>query len=220
MPNKNKAPRPSRAASSPRKKPRLTRADHKAGTREQIRAAAWELFSTIGFEATTTHAIAKRAGVAAGTVFVHASDKVDLLFLVMHDRLEETVSECFATLPSDAPLIERLLHVFRGVFAMYGQHPAVGAAFVKNLPGAKGPNAQRVSTLTFGFMHRLGLLVTDAQTRGEVARDLVPMACAQNFFGLYFMALLGWLSGHLTLETALDPILRSSFELQIRGLRP
>jgi len=203
------------------KRPRtLTRADHKAETREQIRAAAWELFSTTGFDATTTQAIAKRAGVATGTVFVHASDKVDLLFLVMHDKLEAVVAECFATLPSDAPLIERLLHVFRGIFAMYAQHPAVCAAFVKNVPGAKGPNAQRVDTLTFGFLHRLGLLVTEAQAKNEVARDLNPMTCAQNFFGLYYMALLGWLSGHLTLEIALDPILRSSLELQIRGLRP
>src|SRR4051794_14435605 len=50
-------------------------------TRERIRVAAWDLFTTAGYDATTTSAIAKRAGVAAGTVFLHASDKADLLFL-------------------------------------------------------------------------------------------------------------------------------------------
>jgi AcrR family transcriptional regulator len=212
----------SRSRKSGRSKPALTRAAQRAGTREQIRAAAWDLFSTVGFDKTTTQAIAQRAGVAAGTVFIHASDKADLLFLVMHDRLESVVNERFASLPSpgEATLIDRFMHVFRGLFAMYGQHPGVGAAFVKHLPGANGPNAQRVNTLTFGFLHRIGLLVTDAQSRDEVARDLNPIACAQNVFGLYFMALLGWLSGHFTLETALDPILRSALELQIRGFRP
>jgi hypothetical protein len=82
-----------------------------------------------------------------------------------------------------------------------------------------GPNAQRVNTLTFGFLHRVGMLITDAQARGEAAPDLNPVLCAQNVFGLYFMALLGWLSGHFTLETALDPMLRASLELQIRGFR-
>ncbi len=188
-------------------------------TRERLRAAAWELFSTVGYDATTTHAIAKRAGTAAGTVFVHASDKADLLFLVMHDKLAEVVEERFATLP-EGPLLERLLHVFGGLYRMYGEHPGVAAAFVKSLPGAAGPNAQRVTTLTFGFVYRVSLLVSEAQARGEVSREVEPLACAQNVFALYFMGLMMWLSGHATLESALVPILRDAIALQIRGFRP
>lgn len=187
-----------------------------AETRDAIRRAAWELFVAKGYAATTTSEIAARAGVAAGTVFVHASDKPDLLFLVMHDRLEKAVEQGFSTL-GDGPLIERLLHVFRPLFAMYGEHPEVSSAFVRSFPGARGPNALRTETLTFGFLHRLSLLVVDAQERGEVARDLDPVACARNVFGLYFMALMGWLSGHATIEAALDPHLRQSLALQIRG---
>ena len=197
----------------------VSRAAQRAGTRERIRLAAFELFSTVGFDEPTTQAIANRAGVAAGPVFLHASDKNDLLFLVMHDRLDEAVNRAFETLP-EGPLVERFLHLFRAVFAMYGEHPKMGAAFVRALPGASGPNAQRTNMLTFGFLHRLGLLVTEAQARGEVANDLASLACAQNVFGLYFMTLLGWLSGHFTIETALDPMLRSSLELQFRGFRP
>lgn len=199
--------------------PATGRQDRSQVTREAIRRAAWELFAADGYDATTTAQIAKRAKVAAGTVFIHASDKADLLFLVMHDRLSDVVEERFASLP-DAPLLERLMHVFRGLFAMYGEHPGVAAAFVRALPGSKGPNAQRVHTLTFGFLHRLGLLVEAAQARGECARDVNALACAHNFFALYFAALLGWLSGMATLETALDPGLRASLALQIRGLRP
>ena len=186
-----------------------------ADTREAIRRAAWELFVEKGYADTTTSAIATRAGVAAGTVFVHASDKADLLFLVMHDRLE-AVEHGFSTL-GEGPLLERLLHVFRPLFAMYGEHPEVASAFVRSLPGARGPNALRTETLTFGFLHRLSLLVVDAQNRGEVARDLDPLACARNIFGLYFMALMGWLSGHMPISAALDPVLRQSLALQIRG---
>lgn len=197
------------------------RAEKAADTRDRIRVAAWELFTTVGYEATTTQAIAKRAGVAAGTVFIHASDKADLLSLVMHNRLASTVDERFASIPPpDAPLLDRLMHVFSGLFLMYAEHPDVAFAFVRHYPGGKGPNAQRVSMLTFGFMHRVGMLVADAQARGEAARDLDPMSCAQNLFALYFMALMTWLSGHATLETALVPQLRGALALQIRGFRP
>ena len=188
-------------------------------TRERIRVAAWELFSTVGYDATTTQAIAKRAGVAAGTVFVHASDKADLLFLVMHDRLAGAVEEQLSTLP-DGPLLDRLLHVFGGLYRMYGEHPGVAAAFVRSYPGASGPNAQRVTTMTFGFLHRIGLLVVDAQARGEVSKEVEPLQCAQNLFGLYFMALMTWLGGYVTLENALVPVLRDAIALQIRGFRP
>jgi AcrR family transcriptional regulator len=190
----------------------------KAQTREQIRAAAWDLFTTKGFDATTTQAIAKRAKVAAGTVFVHASDKADLLFLIMHDRLEEVALERLASVPR-GPLLERLMHVFAGLFAMYGEHPGVAAAFVKHLPGARGPNAQRMWTLTFGFVHRLGMLVAEGQAAGEIAPDVEPLAAAQNVFALYFAALMSWLNGHVSLDAALTPLLRNALVLQIRGLR-
>lgn len=188
-------------------------------TREKIRLAAWELFTTVGYDATTTHAIATRAGVAAGTVFVHASDKADLLFLVMHDRLAVVLEDRLATVP-DGPLLDRLLHVFGGLYRMYGEHPGVAAAFVKHLPGASGPNAQRMTMLTLSFLHRIGLIVAEAQARGEVSKEVDPMACAQNLFGLYFLQLMTWLSGHATLEIALVPLLRDSIALQIRGFRP
>jgi AcrR family transcriptional regulator len=187
-------------------------------TRERVRQAAFELFVRDGFERTTTSAIAQRAGVAAGTIFLHAPDKADLLFLVMHDRLEAVVEERARSLP-DGPLLDRLMHLFEGLFRMYGEYPGLAADFVRHLPGADGPNARRVSTLTLAFLHRLAMLVVDAQRRSEVARDVDLLTCSRNLFGLYFVALLTWLSGQVTLEGALVPTLRDSLALQIRGLR-
>src|SRR5688500_8210555 len=51
------------------------RAQQKLETRRRIRDAAWALFTELGYDGTTTKAVAERAEVAAGTVFVHARDK-------------------------------------------------------------------------------------------------------------------------------------------------
>lgn len=216
--SRSKSPRkaPAPRASAPKADGRRARS---VETRERIRAAAWELFSTRGYEATTTQAIAKRAGVAAGTVFVHASDKADLLFLVMHDRLSAVADERLSTVP-EGPLVDRLMYVFSGLFRLYAEHPGVAAAFIRSFPGATGPNARRMTTMTVGFLYRVGLLVAEAQGRGEVSTEVEPMACAQNLFALYFMALMTWLSGQVTLEIALVPVLRDAIALQIRGFRP
>ncbi len=193
------------------------RAAQKLDTRERIRRAAWELFTTKGYEETTTKAVAKRAGVAAGTVFVHASDKADLLFLVMHDRLAGAVDRQLASLP-EGPLLARLLHVFSGLFRMYGEHPGVARAFLAAIPGARGPNGQRVDALTFAFLFRIAQLVRDAQEAGELARDVDPQLAARNVFALYYASLLAWLSGYVPLDAALDPGLKDALALQVRGL--
>lgn len=215
---KKKAPKRA-AAAKPPAPAGGRREQNKLDKRERIRAAAWELFTSIGFEATTTKAVAERADVAAGTLFLYARDKEDLLCLVMYDRLAAATEARFATLPRGGALVERLLHVFRGLFAMYGEHPGVATAFIRSYPGADGPNGQQVSALTFSFLHRIAQIVRDAQARGEVAADIEPMAAAGNVFWLYFGALMSWIGGFTTLEAALDPGLRRALELEVRGLR-
>ncbi|WP_437967660.1 TetR/AcrR family transcriptional regulator [Sorangium sp. So ce260] len=195
------------------------RAQQKLETRRRIRDAAWSLFTELGYDGTTTKAVAERAEVATGTVFVHARDKADLLMMVMHDRLAGAVDAAFETLPRREPLLAQLLHVFGQLFAMYGEQPLVSQAFVKAFPGASGPNGQRLNAFTFAFLHRIAGLVRDAQARGEVGSDIDPLAAAHNIFALYFAALLAWLSGFVALGAALDPVLKSSLALQYRGLR-
>ncbi|MBK9260016.1 MAG: TetR/AcrR family transcriptional regulator [Polyangiaceae bacterium] len=196
------------------------RTARKEEKRARLRDAAWELFSTKGFEATTTKEIAARAGVASGTLFLYARDKADLLFLVLHDRLSHAVDEGMRTLPTDASLLEQCMHLFAGFFRVYAEAPGVARAFVKELPGADGPNAVQTNALTMALLTHLSALVQRAQARGEIAADVPPMLLAHNVFGLYFVALTAWLSNTTTLEGALDPLLRSSLALQLRGLGP
>lgn len=197
-----------------------SREARKEDKRARLRDAAWELFITAGYDATTTKAIAGRAGVASGTLFLYARDKADLLFLVFHERLSAAVDEGLRTLPVGAPLLEQLMHLYAGFFRVYAVAPEVARAFIKELPGADGPNAQVVNQLTMSLITHIGGLIQRAQANGEIAVDVPPMLLARNTFALYFMAVLGWLSRMTTLEGALDPLLRSSLALQLRGLAP
>jgi AcrR family transcriptional regulator len=54
-------------------------------TRLRLIRAGLELFTTVGFRATTTPEIAARAGVAEGTIYRHFSGKEDLLIAGYHE---------------------------------------------------------------------------------------------------------------------------------------
>lgn len=198
--------------------PPRTRKEQKEDTRERIRQSALELFSTLGFDETTTKAVAVHAKVASGTVFVHARDKVDLICLVMGDLLRDAVERGFSDIRPSDPLLDQLLTVFGRIYEMYGKNPKLAVPFVRSLPGADGPNGKLVTQYTFEFFGRLAALVTEAQARGEIDPDVPSLLVAQNLFALYFFSLYGWISGFTSIEAALDPHLRMALELQLRGL--
>ncbi len=97
-------------------------------TRQRLLRAALELYTTVGFRATTTPAIAARAGVAEGTIYRHFSGKEHLLNEVFRGaqrwgatlvreaagegtpgRLHQIARSLFETAASDAALTRMLL---------------------------------------------------------------------------------------------------------------
>lgn len=195
------------------------RAANKEDKRARIIEAAWELFGERGVDATTTADIAARAGIAKGTLFLYATDKDDLVFLMMHDRLAEVSDRYLGSVPKRASLVEQLCHVFGGLYGLYAECGDVGRRFVKALPGAQGENAAKVNGLTFAFLHRVAALIIEAQARGEVRADVDVMIAANAIFSLYFSGLMAWLQGFATFEDARDTVLPQSLELLFRGLR-
>jgi AcrR family transcriptional regulator len=196
------------------------REQNKLDKRERIRRAGWDLFTTVGYDETTTRDVAERADVAVGTLFVYAEDKRDLLCLVMHDELAQVTRDRLTTMPPRAPLVDQLMHLFNGLFEMYGAHPGIAAAFVRHFPGARGPNGVAVAELTLTALTQIAELVVTKQERGEVAASIDAFQAATNIFSLYFGVLVSWIAGLITVEMSLDAVLRASLELQMRGLRP
>ena len=58
---------------------------------ERITAAATELFSEHGVDEVTTQQIADRADVGAGTVFLYAKSKAELLLLVHNVKFADAI---------------------------------------------------------------------------------------------------------------------------------
>jgi AcrR family transcriptional regulator len=97
-----------------------------AATRQKLIRAGLELFTTIGFRATTTPEIATRAGVAEGTIYRHFSGKEELLLAAYREAQTwglEQVREQDAD--KAMPPRDRLLGVARRLVSAGESDPAI-----------------------------------------------------------------------------------------------
>lgn len=109
--------------------PRLTAEARRALTRErreQIARAALEVFSARGYGEATVRSIARRAGVAEGTVYLYFRGKRDLLFAAWETVMASAVLPSVRRAEAAEPGSEQdvLAAVFRDQFQLLLRHGA------------------------------------------------------------------------------------------------
>jgi len=184
---------------------------------DRIRAAAHRLFARQGFEGTTTKQIAAAADIGAGTLFLYAPTKEDLLVLIFQEEVGRAVDAAFASVPAK-PIVEQAMHVFNALIVHHAVDPALARVFVKELPFV-GDTRHGVAQFVGDLYARLGGLIDAAKKRGEIAADAPSRLLAQNFFGACFQHLQMWLGGGMSALEPGDERLRAALELQLRGAR-
>jgi AcrR family transcriptional regulator len=198
----------------------VTRETNKEDKRARIRDAAAALFVERGFDATTIAAVAERAGIAKGTVFLYATTKEDLVALVFEQRLTAAVDRAFATLPRSVSIAAEAEHVFGAFLDFYAPQPELARIFVRELmfPGAA---ARRIrDAVDQSFLGRLTARIQMRIDAGELSRTTPASIVASMWFGLYIVVLIAWLGGSLPAHTAARAMLRAAIDLSIRGLSP
>jgi AcrR family transcriptional regulator len=184
---------------------------------ERIKRAARKLFRRKGFEATTTREIAAAADIGAGTLFLYAGTKEDLLVLLFREEMDRVVSDAFATMPS-RPLLDRLLHLFGSMIALHERDRDLARMFVKEL-GFVEDRRHGISEMMTTIFGGLADLIEQAKSRGELRADVPAIPLAHSLFALYYFPLQRWLGGDPITGTQRDERLRIALKLQLDGLR-
>ena len=94
-----------------------------AARRDAILDAALDEFSARGFAAARLDDVAKRAGVAKGTIYLHFKDKESLFQELIRSKMIPVVGALEATFAADLPLhrvVDKAIDLF--VREVYGSH--------------------------------------------------------------------------------------------------
>lgn len=187
----------------------------------RIKEAATELFLEKGFDDTTTRAIALRAGVGLGTVFVYAPTKRDLLFLIINDELQAEVDRSTGLVEKRRSLLDNLMRVFRAHYRYFGRRPTLSRLALREMVFyAAGPQAQRFLSTRERLIALIETIVTLAIDKKEIAPREDAKLVAWVIFSIYQVQIRHWLSSEdMDLNRGVD-FLKRQLVLLAEGLSP
>jgi AcrR family transcriptional regulator len=173
---------------------KATRAEQKATTRARVLEVARELLEREGYDATSIRAVAKGAGVAAGTVLLHFPDKTQLLHAALFDDLERTWALAKATakrrsLERDG---EELARTF---LDYYARRPLLSRTLLRESLFAAPPWSARFAAQVAEVHAHVAQLAALAIERRDLPPDADPALIGAVFFSFYYFTLLAWLQG-------------------------
>ena len=198
----------------------MTRRDrHKQERLDRIRAAAWDLFRTQGYEHTTIRQISERADVAVGTVNVLGGSKASLLITLFQGVIENRLREF--RVDAEAPLEDRLYDCLNFFLCFYEDQPDLARHFMREtMYGDRTPEERREELARIDALMGLisGWLIQE-QRAGRARADAEPLLFAQTVFALYLLTLQSWLAGFSPLDD-LRGTLRRGLQATVQALRP
>ena len=197
MTTKKKALSKTKPRASAAKVKRLVgrRAQNKAAIRKRIVTAALSLFQTKGFDATTTKAIARKAGIAEGTVFNYFRTKEDI---ALH-FFEQEVDQAIASVRDNprlrkAPIEEKLFALVHSQLEYLAPYERfIGAAFIHALKPASplGIFSHRAQELRHRYVGFVQELINESLPKHQ--HSPLTFLAPEVFWIYYLGALLYWL---------------------------
>lgn len=193
--------------------------------RRRIESAAREVFLRAGYQGATLRAIAARAGVATGTLFLYARDKRDLLLMILNDDLDALTEASFAAADPAAPLLAQLEQIFRPRYEYWAVDPQLSLhALQEGLLLRVSDVDPRSETARYherrlSLKTRIAALVRAEQRRGALRRDADADDVAWLFLTIYFAEVRMWLRERADVAFGLARFVRS-LRIVLEGLAP
>jgi AcrR family transcriptional regulator len=149
-------------------------------TRQRLVEAATRLFAEKGLHGVTSHDVARAAGVASGTFYLHFRDKTDVYRHIVFHTLEElthVVQQAVRTAPSTVLAMRARAET---IVAYAETHRDLVRIIFSTDSEAASVEADAMTRLASGLEARL----RREQEEGSFPADLDPAVCARAHVGM------------------------------------
>lgn len=152
--------------------------------REEVYAAARNLFYNKGYEAASVQDIADAVGLLKSSVYHYMDSKEDLLFNLIkapHDDLLAILDEVLAS--GEGPL-GQLRELTRRHSVYVAENPVVTGLFLNNFRSLTGERREHIVQERHRYEKGWRQIITAGQSAGEIRESLDPKITARGYLGL------------------------------------
>ncbi|PLK71220.1 TetR/AcrR family transcriptional regulator [Rhizobium sp. TH135] len=180
-------------------------------TREQILAAARDLFSRQGYEPTSIDQVATAAKVAKSSVFAHFGDKANLLAALGLTEIEKLAEAGKAEVDrtDDRPLADRLRALLSPWLAYFCREHAFAGLYLSQSAVTRGPHTDAFLDLCRVLEGQVATLFSARSATGASPEraQLLARGVQALFHEVIVYEISGWLTPPQTAEIMLGQFL-------------
>ncbi len=186
--------------------------------RDRIIEAAVEVFADKGFRAARISDIARKAGVADGTIYLYFKNKEDLLLVIFEEKMALLLDMLQATLAESQDPIDRIRAYARHHFRAIEEHPALAQVLQVELRQSHRFLREYRPEMLWRYLDVFGELVRAGQAAGRVRPDVDPFLAQWAFFGALDEISIQWVLSRKRDRFNLENAASQVVELFLRGM--
>lgn len=157
--------------------------DARRDKRKAILQAAIEVFAQKGFHRSRVADIARRAGVADGTIYLYFASKDDILITIFEEKMAELLREARKAIDAQADPREKLAAFARFHMAQVEDNRDFSAVFQVELRLSNKFMKEYVPRRLREYLDIIGDIVREGQSAGVFRQDSNPIVVRRAFFG-------------------------------------
>ncbi|SNT34380.1 transcriptional regulator, TetR family [Noviherbaspirillum humi] len=166
---------------------------NKAEKAHLIKAAARQLFTQKGYEATTMREVAALADVGFGTISAYATDKAGLLAMLFVEDLEH-LPPLFRDVRDDATVLDQLVDAFMRLYEFWARSPELSRIVLPQMEFYNSnPFTEEIRQRRQQLQADLGDWLGRCQERKRVLPKVDTRQAAATLFAVYTSALREWI---------------------------
>jgi len=162
---------------------RITRPAPDVDKRALILDAATHVFAERGFFSAQVADIARRAGIAAGTVYLYFRSKDDILISLFDRTMQDAIRDGRESIAEVTEPIERLRRIARLHLERLGRDRNLAVVFQVELRQSTKFMARLSATRLRTYLGIIRDTIAEGQTAGVIRTSIAPTLAAKVFFG-------------------------------------
>ena len=191
----------------------------RAEKRTLIADAAVEVFAEKGFHQARVSDIARRAGVADGTIYLYFKNKEDLLLCIFEEKMQILLDGLVSALAAVDDPLEKIRVFARYHFEQVRDNRAVAEVLLVELRlSNKFVKDYRPKKL-WAYLGAFGQILQDGVDRGLIRDDVDPFIASWAFFGSLDEIAMQWVLARNKQKFNLEDAAEQVARVFIRGFR-